>query len=91
MIRTIRFLAALAASSCVLLAFASLSSAQQVLYGANGASGYPSNLYLLDPSSGAVLQTGGRSASPSPASPSIHRPGRSTGSRRMKLRTLRTT
>ena len=59
MIRTIRFLAALAASSCVLLAFASLSSAQQVLYGANGASGYPSNLYLLDPSSGAVLQTGG--------------------------------
>ena len=59
MSRSVRFLAALVASCCTLLAFASLSSAQQVLYGANGASGYHSNLYLLDPSSGAVLQPGG--------------------------------
>lgn len=59
MSRTVRLLAALVASCCALLAFASLSSAQQILYGANGATGTPSNLYLLDPSSGAVLQTGG--------------------------------
>jgi hypothetical protein len=57
--RTVRFLAALVASCCALLAFASLSSAQQVLYGADGAGGDPSNLLLLDPSSGSVLQTGG--------------------------------
>jgi hypothetical protein len=57
--RTFRFLAALVASCCTLLAFASLSSAQQVLYGADGQGGHPSNLLLLDPSSGAVLQTGG--------------------------------
>jgi hypothetical protein len=60
MSRTLRFFAALAASCCSLLAFASLSSAQQILYGANGGSANPStNLFLLDPSSGAVLQTGG--------------------------------
>jgi hypothetical protein len=56
---TRRFLAALVASCCALLAFASFASAQ-TLYGADGAGGNPStNLYLLDPASGAVLQTVG--------------------------------
>jgi hypothetical protein len=58
-IRTRRFLAALVASCSALLAFASFASAQQVLYGANGARGIPSNLYILNPSSGAVLQNVG--------------------------------
>src|SRR3954453_9009779 len=56
MIRMRRLLAALVASCCALLAVASLASAQEKLYGADGAQGNPSNLYLLDPSSGAVLQ-----------------------------------
>jgi hypothetical protein len=57
---TRRFLAALFASGCALLAFASFASAQERLYGADGAGGNPStNLYLLDPASGAVLQTVG--------------------------------
>lgn len=51
-----RFLAALLAFCCALLAFAATASAREVLYGADGAGGNPSNLYLLDPSSGAVLQ-----------------------------------
>ena len=57
MIHTRRFLAALVASCCALLAFASLAAAQERLYGADGAQGNPSNLYLLDPASGAVAQT----------------------------------
>jgi Ca2+-binding RTX toxin-like protein len=56
--RTRRFLAALVASCCALLAFASVASAQERLYGATGGP-TPSNLYLLDPASGAVLQTVG--------------------------------
>ena len=56
MTRRLRFLAALAASCCALLAFAALASAQETLYGADGARGNPSNLYRLDPSTGAVLQ-----------------------------------
>jgi hypothetical protein len=57
MSRTLRFLVALAASSFALLAFASLGSAQEKLYAADGALGNSSNLYVLDPSTGAVLQT----------------------------------
>jgi Ca2+-binding RTX toxin-like protein len=56
--RTRRFFAALVASCCALLAFASFASAQERLYGATGGPD-PSNLYLLDPASGAVLQTVG--------------------------------
>jgi Ca2+-binding RTX toxin-like protein len=59
-IHTHRFLAALVASCSALLAFASFASAQEVLYGADGAQGNPStNLYRLDPATGAVLQTVG--------------------------------
>jgi hypothetical protein len=56
--RTRRFFAALVASCCALLAFASVASAQERLYGATGGP-TPSNLSLLDPASGAVLQTVG--------------------------------
>jgi hypothetical protein len=57
MTRTTRFLAALLASCCALLAFAALGSAQERLYAADGAQANPSRLYALDPASGAVLQT----------------------------------
>jgi Ca2+-binding RTX toxin-like protein len=57
-IRTRRFFAALVASCCALLAFASFASGQERLYGATGGPD-PSNLYLLDPPSAAVLQTVG--------------------------------
>jgi hypothetical protein len=38
------------------LAFASTASAREVLLGADGARGIPSNLYILDPSNGSVIQ-----------------------------------
>ena len=61
MTRRLRFLAALAASCCALLAFAALASAQETLYGADGAQGNDATrLYRLDPSTGAVLQTIGQ-------------------------------
>ena len=57
MTRRLRFLAALAASCCALLAYASLASAQETLYGADGADfNEATHLYRLDPSTGAVLQ-----------------------------------
>ena len=56
MIDTRRFLAALVACCCALLAFASVASAQERLYGATGGP-TASNLYLLNPASGAVAQT----------------------------------
>jgi hypothetical protein len=59
MTRMLRFLAAIAASCCALLAFASPGSAQERLYGADGARGFPSKLYVLDPSTGAATQTVG--------------------------------
>jgi Ca2+-binding RTX toxin-like protein len=54
-----RFLAALVATYCAALASASIASAQELLFGADGAQGNPSNLYRLDPGSGAVLQNVG--------------------------------
>jgi hypothetical protein len=53
-----RFFAALTVSCSALLALASLASAQERLYGADGAGGNPAtNLYLVNPANGAVLQT----------------------------------
>ncbi len=49
-------LAAVLASCCGLSAVASTASAQEVLYGADGAGGNPSNLYILDPGSGAAVE-----------------------------------
>jgi hypothetical protein len=54
-----RCLASLLASVVGLLSWAAVASAQEVLYGADGAGGSASNLYILDPSSGRVLQTVG--------------------------------
>jgi len=51
-----RCLVALVACGCVPLAFAATASAQEVLYGADGAGGNPSSLYILDPGSGAVVE-----------------------------------
>jgi Ca2+-binding RTX toxin-like protein len=45
------------ASCCALLAFASFASAQERLLAADGANGSSANLYVLNPASGAVLQT----------------------------------
>ncbi len=59
MTRRLHFLAALVASCCALLAFASLGSAQSLLYGANGAGNNPSNLFILNPSNGGVVRTVG--------------------------------
>jgi hypothetical protein len=54
-----RILVALVASVIGLLAWADSASAGQVLYAADGARKQPANLYVLDPSSGTVLQTVG--------------------------------
>jgi DNA-binding beta-propeller fold protein YncE len=53
-----RFFVALTVSCSALLALASFASAQERLYGADGAGGNPAtNLYLINPANGAVLQT----------------------------------
>ena len=59
MTRRLHFLAALVASCCALLAFASLGSAQSLFYGADGAGNNPSNLFILNPSNGGVVRTVG--------------------------------
>jgi hypothetical protein len=59
MVRLRRFLAALLASCCAPLAFAGPASATEVLYGtgSEGDANSPSTLYVLDPASGAALQS----------------------------------
>jgi hypothetical protein len=44
---------------CALIAITGTASAKEVLYGADGAGGNPSNLYILNPSTGAVVETVG--------------------------------
>jgi hypothetical protein len=56
---TRRVLAVLLASCCALLAFAAAASAREVIYAADGAGGNPSNLYILNPSNGSVVQNVG--------------------------------
>jgi hypothetical protein len=51
-----RVLAVVSVSLCAVLAFAATASAREVLLGADGARGIPSNLYILDPSNGSVIQ-----------------------------------
>jgi hypothetical protein len=51
-----RVSAVLLVSFCALLTFAASASAREVLLGADGARGIPSNLYVLDPSNGSVIQ-----------------------------------
>jgi hypothetical protein len=58
MTRVHRFLILLSASACGLLALAGSASAD-LLLGANGAGNNPSNLVVLDPSTGSVIRTVG--------------------------------
>jgi hypothetical protein len=54
-----RGLVAFVVACWALLALGATASAKEVLYGSNGAGGNPSNLYILNPSSGGVVETVG--------------------------------